>query len=84
MAAAPPPGSDRCPLLQMGKVLLAEASVRLGTRRQRFGQSHGDACFVAREDLRAVEVVAIGSHVSVLRTAFACLAIWRVVPDLSR
>jgi hypothetical protein len=54
MAAAPPLGSDRCPLLANRQNPAAEASVRLGTRRQRFGQSHGDACFVAREDLRDI------------------------------
>src|SRR5690348_5183868 len=33
-------------LWQIGKVLLTEASVRLGARRQRLGQSHRDAGFV--------------------------------------
>src|SRR6516225_8952108 len=43
-------------LRQIGKVLFAEASVRLSARCQRLGQSHRDACFVAREDFWAVEV----------------------------
>ena len=43
---------------QIAKVLLAEASVRLGARRQRLGQSYCDVCFVARKDLQAVEVAA--------------------------
>ena len=34
-------------LWQIGKVLLTEASVRLGARRQRLGQSYCDACFVS-------------------------------------
>src|SRR5215813_2125881 len=45
---------------QICEVLFAEASARLSTRCQRFGQSYRDAGFVAREDFWAVEVAAIG------------------------
>src|SRR6201993_3249798 len=47
-------------LRQMGKILLTEAPLRFGPRRQRLGQGRGDAGLVAREDLRAAEVAAIG------------------------
>src|ERR1044072_9784871 len=47
-------------LWQIRKVLLTEAPLRFGARRLRLGQSYRDACFVAREDLRAAEVAAIG------------------------
>src|SRR4029434_6733311 len=43
-------------LRQIGKVLLTEAPLRFGARRQRLGQGHGDAGLVAGEDLRAIEV----------------------------
>src|SRR6202007_2131632 len=48
---------------QISKVLFTEASVRLGARCQRLGQSYRDAGFVAREDLRAIEVAAISYSV---------------------
>src|ERR1700757_1075676 len=48
-------------LRQIDKVLLTEASVRLGTRSHRLGQSYRDAGLVAGEDLRAAEVAAIGN-----------------------
>ena len=48
-------------LRQIDKVLLTEAPIRLGTRRLRLGQSYRDARLMAREDLRAAEVAAIGN-----------------------
>src|ERR1700730_10710705 len=48
-------------LRQIYKVLLAEAAISLGTRRLRLGQSYRDAGLVAREDLQAAEVAAIGN-----------------------
>jgi hypothetical protein len=46
---------------QIRKVLLIEAPLRFGARRLRLGQSYRDAGLVAREDLRAAEVAAIGN-----------------------
>src|SRR5215813_6572171 len=60
MAAAPRWAAIGVFLRQIGKVLLAEAALRLGTRRHRFGQSYCDPCFVARKDLWTIEVAAIG------------------------
>src|ERR1700676_38099 len=48
-------------LRQIRKVLLTEAPVRFGPRRLRLGQSYRDAGLVAREDLQAAEVAAIGN-----------------------
>jgi hypothetical protein len=48
---------------QIDKVLLAEAAIRLGTRRLRLGQSYRDAGLVAGEDLGVAEVAAIGYSV---------------------
>src|SRR6476659_6076210 len=48
-------------LRQIDKVLLTEAPLRFGARRLRLGQSYRDAGLVAREDLRAAEVAAIGN-----------------------
>jgi hypothetical protein len=48
-------------LVQIDKVLLAEAPIRLGARRLRLGQSYCDASLVAGEDLRTAEVAAIGN-----------------------
>jgi hypothetical protein len=48
-------------LWQIRKVLLTEAPLRFGARRLRLGQSYRDAGLVAREDLRAAEVAAIGN-----------------------
>jgi hypothetical protein len=62
MAAARPPGSDRTLLGQIYEVLLAEAPLRLGARRQRLRQRHRDARLVAFKDLRSAEVSAIGNH----------------------
>src|ERR1700752_5485020 len=50
-------------LRQKGKVLLAEAPLRFGARRQRLGERHCDAGLGAGEDLWAVEVAAIGYSV---------------------
>src|SRR6516225_6916179 len=50
-------------LWQIDKVLLTQAPVRLGARCLRLGQRYCDACFVAREDLRAIEVAPIGYSV---------------------
>jgi hypothetical protein len=46
---------------QIRKVLLTEAPLRFGARRLRLGQSYRDAGLVAREDLRAAELAAIGN-----------------------
>src|SRR5262245_33106929 len=46
---------------QIDEVLLAEAPLRLGPRRQRLRQRHRDARRVAFKDLRAAEVSAIGN-----------------------
>src|SRR6516165_470813 len=48
-------------LWHIDKVLLAEAPIRLGARCLRLGESYRDAGLVAREDLRAAEVAAIGN-----------------------
>jgi hypothetical protein len=46
---------------QIRKVLLTEAPLRFGARRLRLGQGYRDAGLVAREDLPAAEVAAIGN-----------------------
>src|SRR3954470_22022680 len=48
-------------LRQIDKVLLAEASVRLGARSHRLGQGYRDAGLATGEDLRAAEVAAVGN-----------------------
>src|SRR6516162_3736592 len=47
---------------QIGEVLLAEADRGLGTRRHRFRHSHGNAGLIARHNLLAAEVAAIGDR----------------------
>jgi hypothetical protein len=49
-------------LRQIREVLLTEAALRLGARGHRFRHSHCDAGLIARHNLLAVEVAAIGDR----------------------
>src|SRR3954451_7911562 len=61
-------------LRRIDKVLLAEASVRLGARSHRLGQGYRDAGLVAGEDLRAAEVAAVGTDLEGLGLQYSlCL-----------
>ena len=63
----------------VAEVLLAELPFRLGVRGHRFWQRDRDACFLARQDLLAVEVAAARATASSFSTssvAFVSLAMW--------
>jgi len=49
-------------LRQIREVLLAKAALRLGARGHRLRQGYGDAGLIARDNLLAVEVAAIGDR----------------------
>jgi hypothetical protein len=53
-------------LSQIDKILLAETAFRFGTGCHRLRQRHGDAGVLARLDLFAVEVTAIGNGLEFL------------------